>query len=158
MDCTYLPLQYDMLHLTCFPSNLLLQLPLAPSSSLSECPLQGEGSGCAWRPLFERVIEPRLQFTDSVKLSPTNWPLLRALPLLFASLSPIWRLSTATTSCTPSQSSLFARAPMLEPPAGPEAYLQRMELGTVGNHPLKAVWEDNLALQIHDILESKGVK
>lgn len=45
-----------------------------------------------------------------------------------------------------------------EPPAGPEAYLRRKELRTVGNHPLKAVWEDNLALRIHDILESKGVK
>ena len=45
-----------------------------------------------------------------------------------------------------------------EPPTGPEAYLRRKELRTVGNHPLKAVWEDNLALQIHNILESKGVK
>jgi hypothetical protein len=43
-----------------------------------------------------------------------------------------------------------------EPPAGPEAYLRRKELRTVCNHPLKAVWEDNLALRIHDILESKG--
>ncbi|RPB02767.1 hypothetical protein L873DRAFT_1841621 [Choiromyces venosus 120613-1] len=28
----------------------------------------------------------------------------------------------------------------------------------VGNHPLKAVWEDNLAFRIHDILKSKGVE
>ncbi|GBE88164.1 predicted protein [Sparassis crispa] len=39
-----------------------------------------------------------------------------------------------------------------------QAYLLRKELRTVGNHPLKAVWEDNLALRIHSILESKGVK
>ena len=45
-----------------------------------------------------------------------------------------------------------------KPPAGPEAYLPRKELRTVGNHPLKAVWEDDLALRIHNILESKGVK
>ncbi len=43
-----------------------------------------------------------------------------------------------------------------ELPTGPEAYLRRKELRTVGNHPLKVVWEDNLTLQIHDILESKG--
>jgi hypothetical protein len=45
-----------------------------------------------------------------------------------------------------------------EPPAGPEAYFPRKEIKTVGNHPLKGVWEDNLALRIHNILESKGVK
>ncbi len=45
-----------------------------------------------------------------------------------------------------------------ELPTGPDAYLQCKELRTIGNHPLKAVWEDNLALQIHDILKSKGVK
>jgi hypothetical protein len=45
-----------------------------------------------------------------------------------------------------------------EPPTGPEAYFWHKELRTVGKHSLKAVWEDNLALQIHDILESKEVK
>ncbi|KAG0129316.1 hypothetical protein HOY82DRAFT_652199 [Tuber indicum] len=45
-----------------------------------------------------------------------------------------------------------------EVPTGPEAYLQPKELRTVGNHPLKHVWEDNLSFQIHNILESKGVK
>ena len=47
-----------MLHLTRFPSNLLLQLPLAPIPRSVHFPLQGEGSACA-RPLFERVLEPR---------------------------------------------------------------------------------------------------
>lgn len=45
-----------------------------------------------------------------------------------------------------------------KPPTGPEPYLRRKELKTVGNHPLKAVWEDKLALQIHNVLESEGVK
>ncbi|RPA93384.1 hypothetical protein L873DRAFT_1815937 [Choiromyces venosus 120613-1] len=45
-----------------------------------------------------------------------------------------------------------------ERPTGPEAYFQPKELRTVGNHPLKAVWEDNLAFRIHDILECKGVE
>jgi hypothetical protein len=43
-------------------------------------------------------------------------------------------------------------------PSDPEAYLPRKELRPIGNHPLKAVWEDKLAPPIHDILESKGVK
>ena len=114
LDGVYVPaiMICSISHFTRFPSNLLLQLPLAPIPRSVHFPLQGEGSGCA-RPLFERVLEPRLQFSDFVRLSPTNWPLLRASPLLFASLSPIWRLNTTTTSCTPSQSSLLARAPML---------------------------------------------
>ncbi|RPA92330.1 hypothetical protein L873DRAFT_1599441, partial [Choiromyces venosus 120613-1] len=45
-----------------------------------------------------------------------------------------------------------------ERPTGSWASLQPKELRTVGNHPLKAVWEDNLAFQIHDILKSKGVE
>ncbi|RPB00457.1 hypothetical protein L873DRAFT_1827625 [Choiromyces venosus 120613-1] len=41
---------------------------------------------------------------------------------------------------------------------GPWAYLWLKEIRTVGNHPLKVVWEDNLACRIHDILKSKGVE
>ena len=43
-------------------------------------------------------------------------------------------------------------------PTGPEAYFRPKELKTVGNHSLKGVWEDNLAFEIHNILEQKGVQ
>ncbi|KAI0259468.1 hypothetical protein BC834DRAFT_1017862 [Gloeopeniophorella convolvens] len=45
-----------------------------------------------------------------------------------------------------------------KPPTGPEVYFRCKELRVVGNHHLKAVWRDNLAFQIRDILDSKGVK
>ncbi|KAF8268552.1 hypothetical protein EI94DRAFT_1682709, partial [Lactarius quietus] len=47
-----------------------------------------------------------------------------------------------------------------EPPTSPEAYLRRKELRTIGNHSLKAVWdsEDNVALHNHDIIEPKEVE
>src|SRR5579863_1305445 len=43
-------------------------------------------------------------------------------------------------------------------PTGPEAYLVYQELRPVGNHTLKEVWEDNLALKIHALLDSMKVK
>ncbi|KAH9942017.1 hypothetical protein B0H21DRAFT_696572, partial [Amylocystis lapponica] len=45
-----------------------------------------------------------------------------------------------------------------ELPANPEAYLPCKELRIPGNHPLAAVWEDNLAPRVLDILDSKGVQ
>jgi len=45
-----------------------------------------------------------------------------------------------------------------EQPTGPEAYLRPKELRTVGNHNLKRVWEEELAFQIHDILQRNGVQ
>ena len=60
----------------------------------------------------------------------------------------------------PSQAILVARSStdIWKPPSGPHAYLRRKELKTVGDHPLKSVWEDDLALQIHDILKSEGIQ
>ena len=59
-----------------------------------------------------------------------------------------------------SQAILVARSStdIWKPPSGPEAYLRCKELKTVGDHPLKSVWEDDLALQIHDILKSEGIQ
>ncbi|RPB00467.1 hypothetical protein L873DRAFT_1805339 [Choiromyces venosus 120613-1] len=45
-----------------------------------------------------------------------------------------------------------------EQPTGPEAYFRPKELRTIGNHPLKGVWEDKLDFQIHDILKCKRVE
>ncbi|PWW72935.1 hypothetical protein C7212DRAFT_359997 [Tuber magnatum] len=43
-------------------------------------------------------------------------------------------------------------------PRGPEAYLPYKELRPVGSHPLTAIWEDNLALEIHNILEWRSIQ
>ncbi|KAG8703591.1 hypothetical protein FRC08_002747 [Ceratobasidium sp. 394] len=45
-----------------------------------------------------------------------------------------------------------------EEPTGPEAYRVIRELRAVGNHALKKVWEDNLALKVHALLDSSEVK
>jgi hypothetical protein len=45
-----------------------------------------------------------------------------------------------------------------EEPTGPEAYSRPKELRVVGNHALKEVWEDNLALKVHAFLDSIKVK
>ena len=42
-------------------------------------------------------------------------------------------------------------------PTGPEAYHRRKVLRDVGEHPIKDVWEDNLALGIIDILKKAQV-
>ncbi|KAG8906989.1 hypothetical protein FRB99_005631 [Tulasnella sp. 403] len=43
-----------------------------------------------------------------------------------------------------------------KPPTGWDEY--RKELRPVGNHPLKEVWEGNLALKLHTLLDSMNVK
>ncbi|CUS06788.1 unnamed protein product [Tuber aestivum] len=45
-----------------------------------------------------------------------------------------------------------------KPPVCPPGYPSIKWVRTVGNHPLGNIWEGNLALQIHKILESRGVK
>jgi hypothetical protein len=60
----------------------------------------------------------------------------------------------------PSAPALVARtgtAPW-EAPTGPEAYRKLKELRVVGNHALKDVWEDNLALKLHALLDSMKAK
>ncbi|KAF8472265.1 hypothetical protein DFH94DRAFT_767632 [Russula ochroleuca] len=44
-----------------------------------------------------------------------------------------------------------------EAPTGLEAYTRPKVLRIVGNHEIKDVWEDDLALKVHAILEQKGV-
>jgi hypothetical protein len=43
-------------------------------------------------------------------------------------------------------------------PTGPEAYLPFKELHPVGKHSLSVVWEDNLALRLHTLLDLMEVK
>ncbi|KAK0218117.1 hypothetical protein IW262DRAFT_1117502 [Armillaria fumosa] len=43
-------------------------------------------------------------------------------------------------------------------PTGPEAYRRIRDLRPVGNHALKEVWEGNLALKLHALLDSMKVK
>ncbi|KAF8480479.1 hypothetical protein DFH94DRAFT_480227 [Russula ochroleuca] len=43
-------------------------------------------------------------------------------------------------------------------PTGPEAYQRIRELRAVGNHALKEVWEGNLALKLHTLLDTMQVK
>ncbi|CUS13210.1 unnamed protein product [Tuber aestivum] len=45
-----------------------------------------------------------------------------------------------------------------KPPVSPPGYFLRKVLLSVGNHPLTELWEANLALQIHKILDSKEIK
>ena len=148
-----------MLHLTRFPFSLLLQLPLAPIPRSVHFPLQGEGSACA-HPLFERVLEPcpsdyRLCQTVTDELASQSVTASLRLPISDPEAKHYYYELGAALQASPHCSHGHR---CWEPPAGPEAYLRRMELRTVSNHPLKAVWEDNLALRIHDIFESKGVK
>jgi hypothetical protein len=59
----------------------------------------------------------------------------------------------------PSKPRLIARtgAPW-DPPSGPEAYLQSKELRIPGRHEvLFELWEDNLAIKVHDILNKNQV-
>jgi hypothetical protein len=60
----------------------------------------------------------------------------------------------------PSTPALIARSSTTqwEAPRGPEAYSQRKKLRVVGNHPLKEVWEDNLAFKVHALMDSIKVK
>src|SRR6266581_1579343 len=59
----------------------------------------------------------------------------------------------------PSTPVLVARTgPPWEAPTGPEAYQMHKELRAAGNHALKEVWEDNLALKLHALLDSMRVK
>jgi hypothetical protein len=45
-----------------------------------------------------------------------------------------------------------------EAPTGPEAYRKIRELRAVGDHALTKVWEDNLALKVHALLDEMEVK
>ncbi len=60
----------------------------------------------------------------------------------------------------PSSPLLVARTGTLwKEPTGPEAYSQLRELRPVGNHAaLKELWEDNLALKLHALLDSMEVQ
>ncbi|EJD02803.1 uncharacterized protein FOMMEDRAFT_156149 [Fomitiporia mediterranea MF3/22] len=59
----------------------------------------------------------------------------------------------------PSNPNLVARTGIQwKAPTGPEAYRGTRELRTVGNHALLDVWEDNLALKIHELLDTMKVK
>ena len=58
----------------------------------------------------------------------------------------------------PSQPTLIARTGSpWEAPTGPEAYSRLRELSVVGYHEISDVWEDDLALRVHAILDEKGV-
>ena len=59
----------------------------------------------------------------------------------------------------PSKPVLIARTgiPWKEP-TGPEAYPIRKELRPIGNHEVKAIWEDKLAPELHQLLDSMEVK
>ena len=43
------------------------------------------------------------------------------------------------------------------PPSGPEAYPRANELRSLGKHKLFDIWEDNLALKVHNILDENQV-
>ena len=61
----------------------------------------------------------------------------------------------------PSQPVLVARTgttPWRPPSPGPWMHPKRRDLRPVGNHALKEVWEGNLALRIHALLDSMNVK
>ena len=60
----------------------------------------------------------------------------------------------------PSHPVLVARTgPPWKQPTGPEAYRTiNKELRVVGTHAIKEVWEDNLALKVHALLDSMKVK
>ena len=59
----------------------------------------------------------------------------------------------------PSRPVLVARSSktLWKAPDGPEAYSVIRKLRPIGNHALKEVWEDNLALKIHALLDSMKV-
>ncbi|TFY71083.1 hypothetical protein EVG20_g1921 [Dentipellis fragilis] len=60
----------------------------------------------------------------------------------------------------PSGPRLVARSGIVpwSEPTGPEAYRVIRMLHPVGDHPIKEVWEDNLALKLHALLDSMKVK
>ncbi|KAF9778736.1 hypothetical protein BJ322DRAFT_1014326 [Thelephora terrestris] len=84
-------------------------------------------------------------------------------PLKNSSPTPLTPPSETEAYCyyvrLPSRPVLVARSgiPWVEP-TGPEAYSQDKELHPVGNHPIRGVWEDDLALKIHALLDSMKVK
>ena len=45
-----------------------------------------------------------------------------------------------------------------EEPTDPEAYETMRELGPIGNHPIKEVWEAGLALKLGELLQSMKVQ
>ena len=58
----------------------------------------------------------------------------------------------------PSAPVLIARTgPLWVAPTGPEAYLRAKELSPVGIHEISKVWEDDLALKVHAVLDENGV-
>ena len=58
----------------------------------------------------------------------------------------------------PSKPRLITRTgPPWEAPSGPEAYPRLKELKIPGDHEILEVWEDNLALKIHAILDQNDV-
>ena len=57
----------------------------------------------------------------------------------------------------PSRPVLIARTGSLWEAPGPEAYPRLKELRIVGSHEISKVWEDNLALKVHAILDENGV-
>ena len=59
----------------------------------------------------------------------------------------------------PSSPVLIARTgPPWKAPTGLEAYHKAKELRAVGKHMLQEVWEDDLALKLHAVLDSMKVK
>ena len=60
----------------------------------------------------------------------------------------------------PSRPRLVARtgSATWKEPTGPEAYPVIKEFNVVGNHALTEVWEDNLAIKLHALLDSMEVK
>ena len=54
---------------------------------------------------------------------------------------------------------LVARTGMNEwqPPSGPEAFLVRKTIRTAGQHKIKGLWEDEIALEMHALMEAKDV-
>ncbi|KAG8947964.1 hypothetical protein FRC04_010161 [Tulasnella sp. 424] len=82
-------------------------------------------------------------------------------PLQSSSLSPPSKMEAEFYYAgLPSSPVLVARTGTIlwQAPTGPEAYRKIKELHTVGNHALKEVWEGNLALKLHTLLDSMKVK
>lgn len=135
------------------PRRLVFQFPVLSSCSSYHrprvplsvcCLLQGKESGCAHL-LLERAPSP----TDLLRL--------RTPLILFASfrcqdqaLAPRAASKPVLVACTGTDAWKL--------PSGLEAYLPLKELRIVGNHLLRVLWEDKLALQIYSALDSVGVK
>ena len=86
------------------------------------------------------------------------------LPLLSSSLTLPSPLSETEVmfyyAGLPSGPKLVARTGTTpwKAPDCPEAYRKIKELHPIGNHALKGVWEDNLAIKLHALLDSMKVK